>query len=717
VTVRGNSADNGGGIFNDQGHVDLHQGSIVGDDDLLDESEMGNNAVEEGGGVYTIAPPPENGNGNGNGSGTFILDDSSVQGNTALEHGGGIYNGGDDGFEGDRVEIVNGSNVTGNTAGATCSATAPEDRGPGGDGGGIWSNARGEFDDDQITPNSPGVFVDNSTVDDNQAINCQDQQQMIDIGYGGGIYNEGGHVEITGGSTIGPDNEAEQGGGIWTSGGVRIRIEPPETLAINETTITGNSAATHGGGIYAFFDNVDIANSVIDNNTAEDGDGGGIWFEGEDFGEGFIGLSVQNSTISNNQALDIPIDNASGLGGGIYGHGGPVFLDSVTLEDNVADVGGGSIALGENEVSTSPTANLHNTIIANGLVDGLPQNCAADGGIFFTDGFNLSTEDDATDACGLDPAGTDLLASDPLLGPLQDNGGPTFTHALGDGSPAIDSGPIGDGCPERDQRGVNRPEDGNGDGNDICDRGAYEREDQPITAVGPNAPVPVPPAVCDITGTVAPDILLGTDAPEDICGLAGNDTIRGGGGNDNLFGNEDDDTLDGGPGDDSLVGGTGSDTGDYSGAPGSVDADLNRGTAVGTGASTDALFELENLTGSAFDDVLSGNAGANRLKGKRGNDRLVGRGGNDTMRGARGNDDGRGGAGNDTIRAGHDRDDLRGGAGNDLLTGGQKKDDLRGNQGDDELRGGGHDDDLNGNAGNDECNGGSGNNTLINCES
>jgi hypothetical protein len=72
-----------------------------------------------------------------------------------------------------------------------------------------------------------------------------------------------------------------------------------------------------------------------------------------------------------------------------------------------------------------------------------------------------------------DLVGTPGQPMEPLIGPLQSNGGPTWTHALLPGSPAIDAG-TPSRCPTADQRGYARPEDGDGDGNPICDIGAFE---------------------------------------------------------------------------------------------------------------------------------------------------------------------------------------------------------------------------------------------------
>ena len=120
----------------------------------------------------------------------------------------------------------------------------------------------------------------------------------------------------------------------------------------------------------------------------------------------------------------------------------------------------------------SPTCNptLRNTIVANSHVGG---DCG--GGPITSEGYNL----DSDGTCGFNAIG-DLSSTDPLLGPLQGNGGPTLTHALLPGSPAIDGGSpaacIGPwGHPlTTDQRGEVRPADGDGECTFICDIGAYE---------------------------------------------------------------------------------------------------------------------------------------------------------------------------------------------------------------------------------------------------
>ena len=678
--VSGNQAEsNGGGIYN-LGHTEI-LGSLVGTTDPQDFG--GSNSAEgEGGGVWTA------------GSDTLIVDGSAISGNFAGADGGGIYN------VGDRVEITD-SSVSGNVAGMSCVECA----GVGGNGGGIWT--RGFFDE---SADSPGLFIDEeSSVANNRAVaSCG---EFCVGGNGGGIYNEG-HAEIAGGTDVDSNLAQLQGGGIWTGSAIR-------TLILVETTVSNNDAGTSGGGIYNDGDTVEIRQSAIFGNTAHNGTGGGIWTRGQ-------GFDAENVTISGNDAQaddEEPADGA-GRGGGAYLSEGILDFHSLTVTDNSADVEGGNIAT---QGPPNDQVHLTNTIIS----EGTPDNCSiSPDDAVFSFGYNLSDDgDDGEDlgTCLLDHA-TDLRGVDPLLAPLALNPpGLTETHALNAGSPAIDSGPPtgqqqGAACLETDQRGVSRPQDGDGNGTAICDRGAYERESARVGGGGGGGAPPSPPGpttqtrICEILGTAGNDILIGNAGDNEICGLDGDDLLRGAAGNDLMLGEGGDDVLDGGPGDDLLDGGPGSDTGDYSGAPGSVDADLTRGTAVGVGASTDTLVAIDNLIGSEFRDVLRGNNGANELVGRKGRDRLVGRGGNDILRGNRGRDRGKGSGGDDQVRGGFGRDRLKGGGGEDFVTGGGRSDRVIGNEGDDGLRGGGGDDVLNGKTGTDSCTGGAGVNTLVGCE-
>jgi len=127
-------------------------------------------------------------------------------------------------------------------------------------------------------------------------------------------------------------------------------------------------------------------------------------------------------------------------------------LTYTTVASNTATSGADGI-----HVDFSPVL-LQNTIVAyNGTT-----NC--DGGVMTSNGYNL--EDANT--CGFSATG-DITDTNPLLGPLADNGGDTLTHALLGGSPAIDNGTCVAGI-TTDQRGVTRPQGG------TCDMGAYESE-------------------------------------------------------------------------------------------------------------------------------------------------------------------------------------------------------------------------------------------------
>ena len=242
---------------------------------------------------------------------------------------------------------------------------------------------------------------------------------------------------------------------------------------------------------------------------------------------------------------------------------------------------------------------------------------------------------------------------------------------------------------------------------------------------------------------------LRLDAPfERVIGSPFDDWLSGNDLDNRLDGGAGDDRLAGGPGTDVLVGGDGTDTADYSAAPAGVEVHLGRrradhdGTVDANGKPvSDRIEGVENLVGSAFGDLLTGDRLANTLDGGNGNDTIAGglgndllrgqggddtlqdSGGNNILRGGDGNDDltaarygGNqlfGDAGNDTLTGGYGNDELHGGDGHDVLEAGRYGDNrLYGNAGDDILYGSAANSDLHGGDGNDQLLGGSGNERL-----
>lgn len=166
---------------------------------------------------------------------------------------------------------------------------------------------------------------------------------------------------------------------------------------------------------------------------------------------------------------------------------------------------------------------------------------------------------------------------------------------------------------------------------------------------------------------------------------------------DTLIGDDGDNLMQGRLGQDYIDGGDGIDTATYVDSETFVNVSLLATNSDGSGyaggqnnrshAYGDKLFNIENLTGSAFDDILAGNDVDNLLRGESGNDSLIGRGGSDTLEG---------GTGNDSLFGGDGADTLQGEAGNDSLVGGDGADSLDGGTGDDTLVSGGGADTLHG---------------------
>ncbi|MGV8951881.1 MAG: M10 family metallopeptidase C-terminal domain-containing protein [Cypionkella sp.] len=224
--------------------------------------------------------------------------------------------------------------------------------------------------------------------------------------------------------------------------------------------------------------------------------------------------------------------------------------------------------------------------------------------------------------------------------------------------------------------------------------------------------------------------LIGSAFGDQLTGSGGNNSLSGGAGADTLLGLAGDDIIAGGAGNDVLDGGSGIDLLDYSGAASGVRAQLNTGTASNDGdGGSDTISGFEHLTGSAFNDLLVGDGGANIIRGGLGSDVIIAGAGNDTIYGGSGlGNELYGGAGddlfileaNDTVVefAGEGVDTVEvkigvynlganlerlvyTGTGSFIGTGNSANNTLIGGAGDDVLRGRGGNDDLIGGSGTD----------------
>ncbi|MCC6606747.1 MAG: CSLREA domain-containing protein [Anaerolineae bacterium] len=464
-------------------------------------------------------------------TGTLTLDNTIVRNNSSPTHGGGVY------LTGGTLNVINGSEVTGNTAVLHTS----------GNGGGLYtSQGTINLTDSTVADNSAqfggGIGLNQS----NAQLNITNSQILRNQGLiendftGGGINGGAGSIIMHSGLISG--NTAFRGGGALVNAG---------SFTLNGGTITDNES-NYGGGIY-----LRSSTSLL---TMNGGQINGNRSVATIFGGGalyiFQGQAVQNGgEMNNNTAINlggamevrqgsftmnggtISGNSAGNVGGAIYNDIGTVTLNHGTLTGNSSASGGGALATGatsHNTVNSSviynnsapgqPGGGIHNTgtlTLTNVTLSG---NSAANGGGLYNTGTatlsNVTVYENTavtnggglygssgtlnlvntllggnSAASGADCAGTIVsqghnliqsssgctvsgsttgnIGGNPQLEPLALNGGSTLNHALSSSSPALDAG-SNPSCASSDQRNAPRPVDGLGDTFALCDIGAFE---------------------------------------------------------------------------------------------------------------------------------------------------------------------------------------------------------------------------------------------------
>lgn len=544
-------------------------------------------------------------------------------------------------------------------------------------------------------------------------------------GSGGGIYNTG-TARLTR-ATISSNRSLYSGGGIDNVGG---------TLVLLETTISGNTTSEKGGGIanrsvyvyepiYDFVaGKVDIINSTISGNQVSNEftlpSGGGI------FNADSAELRLINSTVSGNRLIfsgSEPPYESYGGGAGLFGDvGSKTTIIHATIAGNLSSFGRGGVFVDGDTESNNSELTLINSIISGNSNEDF---AAGDSGYIQFDlrGVNIVPLSDGS-------LGTGILTVDPELAPLANNGGGTQTHALLEGSPAIDTAQRSVAEPT-DQRGLKREF--------LPDIGAFERleiitilESAHSTKVLEGfSGVEVDPENSEaensgsslgsrdgigdfylITLNYEPsaDVTVNLAFDSELVSLT-TETLT--------FTPEDweiprlvfvgaiDDQEDTGPRSSAIVHSSVSDDALYLiDQVGEVTVDI----FDNDGRLGEVLTLLDKvLFGSDQNDIYTGSEEVNEIHGKAGVDLMFGRGGNDRLFGGDAGDGLSGGDGIDYVNGEAGDDFLSGGAGNDIMYGSLGNDIMSGDQGDDLMFGGSGDDDIFGGEGDDTLVGGAGN--------
>jgi predicted outer membrane repeat protein len=359
---------------------------------------------------------------------------------------------------------------------------------------------------------------------------------QIAAGLAGAITLTGGEIDITQDVTIngpGPDVLAVSGNGAGRIFGTYAAVS-----IIGLTMTDGLAVGTSGGAINVTGGSLALADCVLSNNLVTGNNGGAIESNG-------AALTITDCTFTGN--------SADGNGGAIDSPGINLTVEDSTFDDNLTGAGGGALSIGTGTVNlTNCTFTANSADESGGAINSnyaagftllnctIADNSADSGGGISNTGFGNFTLTntivaDNTATSGNDVAGSaassgdclvkdtdpgiggvytpgpgDLPAgTDPMLGPLADNGGPTQTMALSLGSPAIGAGPLSNTLPandQLDQRGVARPS------NSPSDIGAFQSNYFLVTNTNDSGPGSLRQAILDSNGAALlngnPNVIL-----------------------------------------------------------------------------------------------------------------------------------------------------------------------------------------------------------------
>lgn len=433
--ITGNSArEYGGGLY-------AKGGATI---NLVNNSTVSNNSAARGGGIDLKD------------AATVTVSSSTISNNTVSQSGGAI-----NAIYSSSISLTD-STVSGNTAGGYGTILASgsslsltnvmvsnnsANRG----GGIVVVRETADITNSTLTDNSAtifggGIFAQEASVTLNNSTLSNNSAGIIGgtgnyVSNGGGIYSFYSHIKVLDQSEISGNSAKSFGGGIFagdsSAGALRT-----STVNVSNSTLSNNSSTTGGGILVRGQSSVSLSSSTLSGNYAR-------FFGGGIASQDSSSISLTNTTVSGN--------TSDSFGGGIFTSGNRAELNNSTVSDNSATYGGGMFI-------RQLSAIISNSIIANSSGGG---DCDADfGGTISADSASIIEDG----SCG-----NVARTGDPNLLALADNGGPTLTHALGPGSIASNRGIIANAqigfqvCAPQDQRGELR-----NIGDNACDVGAFE---------------------------------------------------------------------------------------------------------------------------------------------------------------------------------------------------------------------------------------------------